>query len=124
MSDTTVLTRDEIRAALVGKRHEGKTRPITLFGVDVELRQPTFKSIMEARTEDDQGRRAVDMIIKYAYVPGTDERIFEEGDVPMIEEWPFGEDLVNLQNAIVEMTGIDLAVEEAAEELTDPLAES
>ncbi len=123
MSEAVALTRDAIRAALVGSRQEGASRAIKLFGIDIELRQPTFKSIMEARIEGDGATRAIDMIIKYAYVPGSEERIFEEGDIPQMEEWPFGPDLVAIQNAIVEMTGIDIAVEEATEELKDPLAE-
>ena len=122
--DNATLTRDEIRAALVGNKQISKSVNFTLFDIDIELRQPSFKSIMEARTEGDSLTRAIDMIIKYAYVPGSDELIFEEGDRPQIELWPFGEDLVRIQEAITELTGIDIAVDEATEELKDPLAES
>ena len=119
---TTPLTRDEIRAVLLGKTPLAKTVPIKIFGIDIELIQPTLASIMETREEDDAKTRAADMIIKYAYVPGTDQLIFEDTDREMILRWPFGEDLLALQQAITELTGID--IDAAVEDLRhNPLAE-
>lgn len=116
------LTRDEIRAALIGSTPKSKTKLITVFDIDLELRQPTLAAIMSTRESDDSEVRATDMIIKYAYVPGTDELVFEETDREMILRWPFGQELLKLQEAISELTGIDIAAAEEDIE-NNPLAE-
>jgi len=117
------LTRDEIRAQLIGTRHEAKRERVTLFGVEVDLRQPTLASILDAREEDDERTRTTDVFLNYAFVPGTDERVFEEGDRDAILNWPFTEELMEVQIVIARLTGIDLA--DAEEVLnTDPLDES
>jgi hypothetical protein len=111
--------RDALRAKLLGK-HKSKTKIVKLFGQEVEIRQPTLNSILSSQQTEDIRIRTVDMIIQYAYVPGTDELVFEKTDRDVILGWPFGEDIVELQNAIAEMTGVD--VEAAEEELQlDPL---
>lgn len=118
----TAPSRDDIRAALLGKTPLAKSELITVFGIEIELRQPTLAAIMDARgDQDDPKIMATDMIIKYAYVPGTDELIFEDTDREMILRWPFGDELLALQRAISKLTGIDIT---AAEEnlRADPLA--
>ena len=124
MNDTTTqLTRDQVRAQLIGKKHKPKSTLITLFGVEVELRQPTLAAILNAREEESEQKRTTDVFLNYAFVPGTDEKVFEEGDRDTILNWPFTEELVEVQIAIARLTGIDLGV--AEEELkADPLEES
>ncbi len=115
------VTRDEIRAVLLGKTPLAKSMLITVYGCEIELRQPTLASIMSTREIDDPKIRATEMIIKYAYVPGTDDYVFEDTDRDAILKWPFGEDLLTLQQAITELTGLD--IDAAKEELgKDPLA--
>lgn len=107
---------------LVGNIPPGECRPITLFGEDLELRNPTFKSIMNARDTENSAERGATMIINYCYVPGTNDLAFEAADLEMILRWPFTPDLMNLNNAIAEMTGINIG--EAEEDLKkDPLDE-
>lgn len=114
------VSRKELRQNLLGKKQEGHSRVIELFGQKVELRSPSLKDIMSAREEASATERAADMIIKYACVPGTQERIFDEADRDLILEWPFGKDLARLNTAIAEMTGVDIsAAEEDLKE--DPL---
>lgn len=102
------LTRDDIRAVLLGKTPLAKSKIITIYGVELELRQPTLASIMTTREIEDPKVRATEMIIKYAYVPGTDEYVFEDTDREAILKWPFGEDLLTLQQAITDLTGLDI----------------
>ena len=116
------LTRDELRAILIGSTPKGKSKVVDVFGCTIELRQPTLAAIMKTREVADTAQRAVDMIIEYAYVPGTDEHVFEDTDSEFILRWPFGEDLTKINAAIAELTGIDIAAAEEA--LVDPLAES
>ena len=111
------LTRDELRKALLGTAPKPESKVITMFGVELELRQPNLGAIMKAREETDQATRAIDMIIEYAFVPGTDEHVFEMTDRDVIKNWPFGKDLTKLNAAIAELTGVD--VEAAVEGLRD-----
>lgn len=104
--------RDEIRAALLGNKIHPRSKVIEVFGVEIELRQPTLGSILKARDLDDAEERAVEMIIRYAYVPGTDELVFEPEDKDALLGWPVGDDVMRIQNAIAEMTGIDISTAE------------
>jgi hypothetical protein len=124
MVDTTKsLSRKEIRAKLLGDKHSPKSKLISLWGIDIELRQASLKDILQAQQTDDDVANAVRMIIRYAYVPGTDERVFEEADRDTILGWPFGQELVDLQMAIAELTGVDIS--KAEEELKEnPLKDS
>lgn len=118
-----VVTRNELRAALIGKKHAPNSEVVTLFGVEIEVRQPTLASILAARTEDDERKRTTDVFLNYAYVPGTDELIFEEGDRETILNWPFTDELMDVQLVIAKLTGVDLGVAEE-EMAADPLDES
>ncbi len=114
-------TRDEIRAKLLGKTPLAESKMISLYGIEIELRQPTLEAILKSRDIDDNVARAVDMIIEYAYVPGTDDHVFETADREMILRWPFGKDLQTLNEAIADLTGVDIAA--AMEDMKrDPLA--
>ncbi len=115
------FTRDELRKALLSDTPKAESKMITLFGMQVELKQPTLEAILKARDTEDTTSRAVDMIIEYAFVPGTDEHIFEEGDRVQMLRWPFGKDLTELNEAIADLTGVDIAT--AMEDLKhDPLS--
>ncbi len=117
------LTRDEMRAKLIGAKLKPESKIVTLFGVELELRQPTLKAIMKARDIADTAERAADMIIEYAYVPGTDEHVFEDTDREIILNWPFGEGLTEVNMVIADLTGID--IEGAMEDLKkDPFKDS
>lgn len=117
---TEAPTRDEIRAKLLGKTPLAESKMITLFGMDIELKQPSLEAILRTRDIGDNVTRAVDMIIEYAYVPGTDEHVFESADREMMLRWPFGTDLTKLNEAIAELTGVDIAA--ALEDMKrDPL---
>ncbi len=121
-SNPVPLTRQEMRDALLGQRHTPKTKRITLFGIEVDLQQATLGSILDVKVTDNPKKSSVDMIVKYACVPGTSDRVFEEADREMIEAWPFGDDVMELQNAIAELTGVD--IRETEKELKDsPLEE-
>lgn len=117
------MTRDQLRAELIGKKHKPERQTVVLFGQEVELQQPTLASILEARENADEKTRVADVFIKYAYVPGSEERVFEEGDRDVILNWPFGEELIEVQRVIAKLTGVDIA--DAEEGLIgDPLGES
>ncbi len=113
-------TRDDIRAALIGSRPKGETKLVTLYGMELELHQPTLEAILKARDQPDDKARTVAMIVEYTYVPGTNDRVFEDSDAPHILQWPFGPDMTKFQEAIADLTGVD--IKQAMKELEeDPL---
>src|SRR6188474_2164490 len=107
--------RDALRAKILGKTHQPKKELITVFGVEFELRQPSLAAILNARESKSLIDQVVDMIIDHAFVPGTDERLFESTDRELIKVWPFGEDLITLQRAIAKLSGVNIG--EAEEQL-------
>ncbi len=118
---TKVLTRDQMRAVLLGDPAKPESEDIEIFGIKVEFRQPTFGAMMDARTIADDKTRTVEMIVAYAFVPGTNERVFEDTDRDTILSWPFSSDIVEIQRVIARLTGVD--IEAIEEELAkDPLA--
>lgn len=112
-------TRQELRDALIGSTPKGKSKVIEVFGVEIELKQPNLAAIMKARETGDTAQRAAEMIIEFAFVPGTNTHVFEDTDRDRILLWPFGEDLTRLNSAIAELTGVNVV--EAEEDLKDPL---
>lgn len=114
------LSRDELRTALLSAVPKPDSKIITMFGVELELRQPNLGAIMKTREKANETTRAIDMIIEYSFVPGTNDHVFEATDHDMIKNWPFGPDLARLNAAIAELTGVD--IEAAVEGLRhDPL---
>jgi len=111
------LDRKAIRAALLGKRHEPKSKIINIWGIDLELRQASLSTMLDAQVSEDTKVNAVNMIIRYSYVPGTDELVFEDTDRDEILSWPFGEELQLLQDTVMELTGVD--IDGAEEELKE-----
>ena len=118
-----VMTRKEMRAALIGTKHVAERREVVLFNCTLEIQQPTLSSMLDARTEDSERDRTADMFIRYAYVPGTDELVFEAGDREDILNWPYTKDILKIQQAIMELTGIDIKDAEGVIK-NDPLEES
>jgi hypothetical protein len=121
----SATSRDTLRAKLLdSKVTDSKVVSITLFDQAVDVRQPSVKDVLAVREMEDPVARALHMIIRYVCVPGTKELVFEEGDVPILMEWPFGEDLSKLNKAIAELTGLDIEAVQAEKEnlRSDPLA--
>ena len=112
--------RSDLRDLLLGHAPKLNRKTVTLFGCELELQQPTLRAILDAQSEEDTKTRSISMIIDYAYVPGTNERLFEAADREMILNWPFNDELVTIQLAIAELTGVKVNAAEQ-ELLADPL---
>lgn len=103
--------RQVLRDKIFGSRNR-KRIVIDILGEKVELRQPSLGDLMDAREEKESKKVVARMIINYCYIPGTEERVFEDADVEAILALPFGEELVAIQNAISELTGVDVKEQE------------
>ena len=107
----TKSARDVLRGKLFASK-QFKTKPITLFGAEIEIRQPPLGEILDFKEEDDSKKAVVRSLVRCCYVPGTNERVFEDTDFDAIMKWPFGDELVRVNEAIAELTSIDLQGEE------------
>lgn len=100
-------TRDDIRTAIFSGRH-AKTLPVKAFGIDLEMRQPSLGDILDLQELPSAKERVVTSLINYCYVPGTKEKVFDAADKDSILLLPYDDNFTAIQNAIVELTGIDI----------------
>ena len=116
------ITRDEMRT-LVFSSDKFKSEPVTAFGIEIEIRQTTLGRVLELQEKlQDDRKSAIGLaFIEFCYVPGTGERLFDDGDLDLILKLPFGEDFQKVQDVINKLMGVDdKAVEEAEKNLSTP----
>lgn len=105
-------TRDDIRAQVFASK-EVKIKPLTFFGAKIELRQPRLEDVLaaqqaEANLEEGQvSAAAISILLQYAYVPDTNEKVFEEGDRAALLKLPFDNNMVQLTEALSELTDVN-----------------
>lgn len=109
-------TRSALRDAIFSSdRTKPQVRTVTFFGEELEIRQPDLRTILSISSSSAENRQMaiVDMIIAYAFVPGTNERVFEEPDKDSLLGLPFGNDYSELQKAISELTNVNVLTDTA-----------
>lgn len=101
-----VPSRDALRAATFNSNNKRpKSKIVKFFGNDIELRQGTLEQLFQEKP--DKQSAIIDFLCNNSYVPGTDERLFEEADAAQFMSMPFGEDFVRVTNALQELTGVN-----------------
>jgi hypothetical protein len=112
---STVSQRDAIRAAFFNQKVQAKT--VTIAGVTIEIRQPAVGDIMMMQVPEGMDSRkyaAAKVLCDYCYVPGTNEKVFDQADIESILAVPFSGDWVKLQTEIDSLTDIMSQLETAA----------
>lgn len=100
------LTRNELRSKVLATQ-KPKSKIVKFFGEDIELRQPLLSDIFKAQENPDRQVSVIQTLIQYAYVPGTDERLFEEADEAVLMSQPFGSDFVAISETLAELTTVN-----------------
>ena len=106
--------RDQLRASTVGKRIELKRKIVEWEGKEYELRQPNLRERKRLREKilTDTGVDIFDamvwLTIWQTYVPGTDERVFDDTDYEIFLNNPSGSFVDNFGSEIVLMSNLDL----------------
>ena len=103
------LNREDTRAAIFGSI-QFKNKKIKIFGVDVEVRQPSIGelSAMNVLDPEKPDRNAlIELMIQYSYVPGTDEKVFEESDREYMLGFPMDDWAGKFQETWMKLAGID-----------------
>jgi hypothetical protein len=101
-------SRDELRAGIF-KARETTKEYVSFFGEMIELRQPTLGDVLmvqEAVTDGDKTTAVIEALCKYAYVPDTDEKVFEEADSDMLKGLPFGKDFTDVSEALGRLSNL------------------
>jgi hypothetical protein len=108
------LTRDQMREKIFSSNNPERNvrKLITLYGVEVELRRATLGAILDRQDDTNRKKALVNMMCQYCYVPGTDDKVFEETDFDSILNLPFNNDLAALNQAILELNSIDVMGQE------------
>ena len=108
---TETPSKDQIREKIFSSTNFA-TKRVDFFGTEVELRQPSLNDVLELQTSEDSRDAIMNALIKYTYVPGTDDPVFNEADKPQLLKLPFGKEFSALTDAISEFTNIDILGEE------------
>jgi hypothetical protein len=98
--------RDTIRSKIFASKDFAKEE-VDFFGEKLELRQPNLGQVLAVQSDDDRQSAVIDTLIKYAYVPGTEEKVFESGDSAALLELPFGADFVRISTALEKLTSVN-----------------
>lgn len=109
----TVWDRNSARAAIFAVKP--KHLPLTFNGVPVEVRDPSIQDVMDLQSGEDRKLGMALMIINYVYLAGTEDKLFEEGDVSDILALPFNSDVRTLQEAITSLTGVVPSTEDKSQ---------
>lgn len=114
-ADNVKTLRADMRAKVFSRiKDRFKTKVITFYGAEIEMRQPATRYIMDIAGKPEAGSREYffHMAIEHAYIPGTDQKFFEPADFDSIMSMPFGGDVVKLQNTMLELTTANIEDEE------------
>jgi len=108
-----VPSRDDIRAAIFSSdSKKPQVFSLTFFGQKLELRQPSVDNIIKLSDESSNTtNNVVDILIEYAFIPGTTEKVFEKTDADAIKSLPFNKDFSAVIAGFKELTDINLEEE-------------
>jgi hypothetical protein len=100
------MSRDSLREQIF-KAKVRKSELVEFFGAPIEIRQPTLGDILEARDNGNSQSAIVGLLVSYAYVPGTDQKVFDAEDGEAIRALPFGPDFLRLNEAMERLTDVN-----------------
>lgn len=108
--------RDSIRSQVFSS-DTFKREPVEAFGTEIEIRQTTLGRVLELQEKLAKDRKgAIGLaFIEFCYVPGTDDRLFDDTDLNLILGLPFGEDFQKVQDVINKLMGVSEEDIKAAE---------
>ena len=104
--ETPAVSRGDLRTKIF-KSVPPKKKLIEFRGVMIEIRQPKLADILEAQAEPDRTKGVIDTLIRYAYVPGTEEKVFEEADADSFREMAFDKNFIEVNQALEELTDVN-----------------
>jgi len=89
-----------------------KREKMDLFGATIEIRQPSVKELLSLDDVEDQKARIVHLLINHAFMPGTNEKVFDKAHFDSIMEMPGGMWIRDLTEKFGILAGLDQDVSE------------
>lgn len=110
------MSRDSIRAKLLGSAR--KIKIVQVNDVEIEVRQPCVGDMMSL-TADEGGKRdmMIRSIVENCYVPGTNEKVFDDTDMDGLRSMPFGDAWLTLTKTLDELMDYKQQMKEEAKNL-------
>jgi hypothetical protein len=103
--------RDALRSAILGERPTSSI--VTLDnGMEIEVREGAVGSTLDAVSVTDLKKRMARMLIEACYVPGTNDKVFEETDFDALMQLPASGTYTKLMNAITARMDLGLRLEQ------------
>lgn len=100
-------SKDAIRASILATV-EPKKEIVSFRGVEIELRQPNLEDFMNR--DEAKPNTFVAFLISNAYIPNTDDKVFDDADYDVLVKMPMTKDVVGLVEKV--NTLMDIKVEE------------
>ena len=107
--------RDDLRTKIFSGATNRESITITFFGADIELRQPTVGQLQNMLEEQSNRQGNIPLpqyLIQYAYVPGTDDKVFDQADLAGLMDLPYNQDMIIVANAVGKLSGVNVPVAE------------
>lgn len=101
------MSKDTIRTAIFAAQ-QFKSKVIDIFGQSVEIKQPSIGELLGLTSGDDKEKQKLavaQILINYAYVPDTNEHVFDKADYDSIVNLPSGAWVGNVITAWTELVG-------------------
>lgn len=109
------MSRDSIRTAIFAEKVSRSV--VTLDnGAEVEVRDGNVGDMLDAISVDDVKKRVARLLINSCYVPGTEEKVFEEADFDSLMELPANGVYKKLMDAVNERANLDTRTESAGKD--------
>lgn len=105
------LSRAEMREIMFSPEKTVAARtPLKFNGIDLEWQRPSVQELAEAQDARGDRNFMVSMIISYSFVPGTEEKVFEDSDYGVIMKMPYSDEYGNAVQTIFK--ALNLKVDE------------
>lgn len=95
--------RDAIRAAVMNSSSDDEI--VTAFGVQIAVRPPELRELVQYQDFAQDEHMIARAIVNNCYVPGTNEKVFEETDVEVLSSQRFSTDMRKLNQVINKVLG-------------------
>lgn len=106
-AEAAPITRDSVRSAIFANAGKYRKETLSFFGTEIELRQPSLGAIIEAKEAANSQNAIINTLIRYAYVPGTNVKVFEDADEEALRELPFGGDFIEVTKKLEVLTEVN-----------------
>lgn len=94
-------TRDALRAKVFSSENTRfKREKLNFKGSELELQQPNLEQVAELWAQPNGTTRAIFALVKLGFIPGTDERLFEDEDFDNLIAMPYGPEMTRLHEIL------------------------